>query len=89
MSSSAVINREKQALHTYKELEWLVLRSIDGKPLPLRSISDYTSEPHDRCARALRSLIRQEKVIPVRERREIVYELIPGSLINWILEHEE
>lgn len=73
---------------TYRQLEQRILYSLGTGPLSLRSISDITSQPYDRCAHVLRSLIRQEKVIPVRERTVVVYELIPGSITNWVLDHE-
>lgn len=72
---------------TYKQLESQILYYLSHGPLSLRSISDITSQPYDRCAHVLRSLIRQEKVIPVRERHGVVYEITAGSITNWVLEH--
>ena len=73
--------------HTRRD-EWKILMLFEGGPLTLYDICTRTLLSKQRGAWALGRLIAKGYIVAVRDGRSVYFELVPGSLIEWILEHE-
>ena len=68
--------------------EWEVLAMLEEEPLAFYDICARTTMPKQRVAWLLGKLIARGFVVPVREGRLLRFERVPGSLIEYILDHE-
>ena len=71
-----------------RKLEWEILAMFEDGPLTLYDINTRALVPKQRVAWALGRLIAKGHVVPVRDGGSLHFERVPGSLIEWILEHE-
>lgn len=70
------------------ELQRVILATLDDGGMSLWDLSGSTGKPERRVAWALGHLINKGYVVAVRQGRSLTFEKVPGSLVNFILEHE-
>lgn len=78
--------KHKREWHT--SLQRLVLEYLDDGRTTLWDLSAQSGKSREAVAWALGHLITKGYVVAVREDHSLMFEKVPGSLINFILEHE-
>jgi predicted transcriptional regulator len=81
-------NRGLKHHYWHRELEEHILHALHDGPLTLHDLSAAFSVSKQRAAWALSHLITKGYVVAVRRGRSLRFEKVPGSLIEFILEHE-
>lgn len=81
---------ERPAKHHYchNELQRVILATLDDGGMSLWDLSGSTGKSERKVAWALGHLISKGYIVTVRQGKSVTFEKIPGSLFNFILEHE-
>jgi len=79
-------NLRRHYWHT--ELQRAILAYLDDGRETLWNLSAITGKSREKVAWALGHLITKGYVVAVREDGSLKFEKVPGSLFNFILEHE-
>lgn len=70
------------------DLQRMILALLDDGGETLWELSGSTGKSEQKVAWALGHLIAKGYIITVRQGKSVTFEKVPGSLFNFILEHE-